>query len=360
MEYRKLGHSGLIVSAVSLGTMQFGKAMNLGSLDQNATNAMVKSALDLGVNFIDTADVYSRGESETLIGNALKGIRQNIVLATKVRLPMSDTDFNHSGATRANIRREIEDSLRRLQTDYVDLYQIHGWDKLTPIEETLRTLDDLVREGKVRYIGLSNYFAWQAAVALGIQHEEHLERFVTAQLYYSLVGRGLENGWMQFAEYADLGILVWSPLAGGYLSGKYKRGEKAPSDTRFGGSGQFVPFDEAQGERTLDVLRKVSERHQVSPARAAIAWTLGRPCVSSVIVAARTIPHLHDNIAAVDLKLSSEDLAELDRVSDPGIPYPKWMVLQLNEGEDPRPKVLDPEKYKNGGPWQDLRVKKRW
>lgn len=233
-------------------------------------------------------------------------------------------------------------------------------DKVTPIEETLRTLDDLVHEGKVRYLGLSNYFAWQAAVALGIQHEEHLERFVTAQLYYSLIGRGLENGWMDFAAYSDLGILVWSPLAGGYLSGKYKRGEHAASGTRFADAGQFVPFDEAQGERTLDALRKVADRHHVSPARAAIAWTLGRPCVSSVIVAARTIAHLHDNIAAVDLKLTPEDVAELDRDSDPGMPYPKWMVLQLNEGEDIRPKVLDPKKYANGGPWQDLRGKKKW
>ncbi len=359
MEYRRLGHSGLIVSAVSLGTMQFGRGMNMGNLDQDATNVMVKSAIDQGINFIDTADVYSRGESERLVGNALKGIRQNIVLATKVRLPMSDTDFNHSGATRVNIRREIEDSLRRLQTDYVDLYQVHGWDNNTPIEETLRTLDDLVREGKVRYIGLSNYFAWQAAVALGIQHEEHLERFVTAQLYYSLVGRGLENDWMDFAAYADLGILVWSPLAGGYLSGKYKPGEHAQSGTRFAESGQFVPFEEAGGERILDVLRKVAQRHQVSPARSAIAWTLGRPCVSSVIVAARTVAHLQDNIAAVDLKLPSQDISELDQVSDPGIPYPKWMVLQLNEGEDPRPKVLDPKKYVDGGPWQDLRGRKK-
>ncbi len=340
--------------------MQFGKAMNLGSLDQNETTAMIKSALDQGVNFLDTADVYSRGESETLIGNTLRGIRMSVVLATKVRLPMSDTDFNHSGATRVNIRREIEDSLRRLQTDYIDLYQIHGWDKVTPIEETLRTLDDLVREGKVRYIGLSNYFAWQAAVALGIQHEEHLERFVTAQLYYSLVGRGLENGWMQFAEYADLGILVWSPLAGGYLSGKYKRGEHAASGTRFADAGQFVPLDEVQGERTLDALRTVAERHEVSPARAAISWTLGRPCISSVIIAARTIAHLQDNIAAVNLTLTPEDIAELDHASDPGTPYPKWMVLQLNEGEDPRPKVLDPKKYNNGGPWPDLRGRKKW
>jgi aryl-alcohol dehydrogenase-like predicted oxidoreductase len=166
MKYRKLGNSGLIVSAVGLGTMQFGKAMNVGQLDQQAATEMIKFALDYGINFIDTADVYSRGESETLIGNALKGIREDIVLATKVRLPMSDTNFNRSGSTRVNIMRGVESSLRRLQTDYIDLYQVHGWDSNTPLEETLRTLDDLVRQGKVRYIGLSNYLAWQAAAAL--------------------------------------------------------------------------------------------------------------------------------------------------------------------------------------------------
>lgn len=358
MEYRRLGHSGLIVSSVSLGTMQFGNGMNLGNLDQEETNKMVKFAIDRGINFIDTADVYSRGESETLVGNALKGIRQEIVLATKVRLPMSDRHFNHSGATRVNICREIEGSLRRLQTDYIDLYQVHGWDKETPIEETLRTLDDLVREGKVRYIGLSNYFAWQAAVALGIQHEEHLERFVTAQLYYSLVGRGLENGWIDFAGYTDLGILVWSTLAGGYLSGKYKLGQQAPRGTRFGEAGKFVPVDETKGEAILQTLREVAKRHDATPPRVAIAWTLSRPAISSVIIAARTLPHLEDNISAVELKLTAEDLLELDSASDPGVPYPKWMVLQLNEAEDPRPKVLRPEEYADGGSWKDLRGRK--
>ncbi len=358
MEYRKLGHSGLIVSSVSLGTMQFGSGMNLGNLDQKATDEMVGFAVDRGINFVDTADVYSRGESETLVGNALKGIRQEMVLATKVRLPMSDHHFNHSGATRVNIRREIEDSLRRLQTDYIDLYQVHGWDKETPIEETLRTLDDVVREGKVRYIGLSNYFAWQAAVALGIQHEEHLERFVTAQLYYSLVGRGLENDWIDFAAYADIGILVWSTLAGGYLSGKYKRGQTAPAGTRFGEAGKFVPVDEIRGEEILEALRKVAGRHDATPARVAIAWTLSRPAISSVIIAARTLPHLEDNISAVDLKLTAEDINELDKASDPGVPYPRWMVLQLNEAEDPRPKVLHPERYTSREVWQDLRGRK--
>jgi aryl-alcohol dehydrogenase-like predicted oxidoreductase len=359
MEYRKLGHSGLIVSAVSLGSMQFGQGMNMGNLDQNATNEMVKAALDLGVNMIDTADVYSRGESETLLGNTLKGIRQDIVLATKVRLPMSDTQFNHSGATRVNMLREVEDSLRRLQTDYIDLYQLHGWDSNTPLEETLRTLDDLVRQGKVRYIGLSNYLAWQAAVALGIQHEQRLERFITAQMYYSLVGRDLEYEWMSFAEYSDLGILVWSPLAGGYLSGKYRQDQPAPAGTRFAEAGQFVPFDEARGERILETLRKVAGKYQASPASIAIAWMLSRPAICSVIVAGRSLDHLRDNIRAVDLKLAPEDIAALDQVSDPGVPYPKWMVLQLDQAEDPRPKVLDPDRFRNGGPWRDLRGRKR-
>ena len=359
MEYRKLGNSGVIVSAVALGTMQFGQGMNMGRLDQRATSEMVKFAMDHGINFIDTADVYSRGESETLIGHALKGIREEVVLATKVRLPMSDANFNKSGATRVNILRGVESSLLRLQTDHIDLYQVHGWDSNTPMEETLRTLDDLVRQGKVRYIGLSNYYSWQAAVALGVQREQHLEKFVTAQMYYSLVGRDLEHDWIPFAEYANLGILVWSPLAGGYLSGKYEPDHPASAGTRFAEAGQFVPVDEERGTRVLQAVRKVADRHAVSPARVAIAWALSRPAISSVIIAARTLAHLEDNIRAIDLKLKAEDLAALDETSDPGVPYPKWMVLQLDQAEDPRPKVLEPHRFVDGGPWQDLRSRKR-
>ncbi len=359
MEYRKLGHSGLIVSALALGTMQFGRGMNMGNLDRDATRAMIAFALDHGINMIDTADVYSRGESETLVGHALEGIRQEIVLATKVRLPMSDNHLNHSGATRVNILREVEDSLRRLRTDYIDLYQLHGWDSLTPLEETLRALDDLVRQGKVRYIGLSNYLAWQAAVALGVQHEQHLERFVTAQMYYSLVGRDLEHEWIPLAEYADIGILVWSPLAGGYLSGKYRPDKAAPAGTRFAEAGPFVLVDEARGTRILQALGQVAERHNISSARAALAWTVRRPMVSSVIIAGRTVAQLEDNIHAVDVELTPDDMAELDRASDPGVPYPKWMVLQLDQAEDPRPKALDPARFAGGGPWRDLRGRKK-
>ena len=224
MKYRKLGNTGLIVSQVALGSMQFGGKMNVGNLGQEATTKMVKLALDRGINFIDTADVYSLGESETLLGNALKGIREEIVLATKVRLPMSD-NFNRSGATRVNIMRGIESSLKRLQTDYIDLYQVHGWDSNTPLEETLRTLDDLVRQGKVRHIGLSNLMSWQAATAVMLQERMGLEKYVTAQMYYSLVGRGLEYEFQSFAQYHNIGILVWSPLAGGFLSGQVQPGQ---------------------------------------------------------------------------------------------------------------------------------------
>lgn len=354
MKYRRLGTTGLIVSELSLGTMQFGKAMNMGGLDQQATTDMVKFALDRGINFIDTADVYSLGESETLLGNALKGLREELVLATKVRLPMSD-NVNRSGATRVNIMRGIESSLKRLQTDYIDLYQVHGWDSNTPLEETVRALDDLVRQGKVRYVGLSNYLSWQAATAVQLQDRMNLEKFATAQMHYSLVNRGLEHEFQSFAEYYNVGLLVWSPLAGGFLSGKYSRNAPAPEGTRFAEAGQFVPFDRERGYDIVEVLKKVAERHGCSPARVALAWVLAKPAVSSVIIAGRKTEHLEDNIAASDLELTDEDMAELDAVSDPGTPYPKWMVLQLDVAEDPRPKTLYPERYADGGPWEDLR-----
>ena len=355
MKYRKLGNTGLIVSEVALGTMQFGGKMNMGNLGQEDTTRMVKFALDKGINFIDTADVYSRGESETLVGNALRGARQEIVLATKFRLPMSE-NFNRSGATRVNIMREVEDSLRRLQTDYIDLYQVHGWDSNTPLEETLRTLDNVVRQGKVRYIGLSNFMAWQAATAVMLQRHLGLEKYVTAQMYYSLVGRGLEYEFQSFAEYHNIGILVWSPLAGGFLSGKYSRTNSAPAGTRFAEAGSFVPFDKDRGYRVVELLKEVADRYGASPARVALSWVLGRPAVSSVIVAARKVEQLEDNIGAVDLRLSDEEVRLLDAASDPGVPYPKWMVLQLDTAEDPRSKILHPQRYADGGPWKDLRL----
>src|ERR1700682_3404100 len=311
MKYRKLGNTGLIVSELALGTMQFGGKMNMGNLGQQDTTRMVKLALDKGINFIDTADVYSLGESETLVGNAVKCVRAEIVLATKVRLPMSE-NLNRSGATRVNIMREVEGSLQRLQTDYIDLYQGHGWDSNTPLEETLRTLDDLVGQGKVRYIGLSNLMSWQAATAVMLQERLGLEKYVTAQMYYSLVGRGLEHEFQSFAEYHNIGILVWSPLAGGFLSGKYSRDNPPPIGSRFADAGQFVPFDREMGYPVVDAIKDVAARHGASPAQVAIAWVLSRPAVSSVIVAGRKADQLEDNIRAVELLLSDDEVRQLD------------------------------------------------
>lgn len=349
MIYRKLGNSGLIVSALALGTMQFG-GKGLGNLGQKETDSMVKLALDHGINFIDTADMYARGESETLVGNALKGIREEVVLATKVRLPMSDTNFNNAGTTRVNIMREIDASLRRLKTEYVDLYQVHSWDSNTPLEETLRALDDLVRQGKVRYIGLSNYLAWQAAEALGLQQREHLNRYITAQLYYSLVGRGVEHEWLSLAGYHNIGILVWSPLAGGFLAGKYDRNKPAPQGSRFAEAGRFVPFDTEYGYRVVDAVKDVAKRHNASAAQVSLAWLLARPMVSSVIIAARTNERLEENIRSAELNLTAEDFAQLDKASATETPYPTWMVFQHDQVEDVRARVLEPARFANGAP----------
>jgi aryl-alcohol dehydrogenase-like predicted oxidoreductase len=264
-------------------------------------------------------------------------------------------NFNRSGATRVNIMREVEASLRRLQADYIDLYQVHGWDSNTPLEETLRTLNDLVRQGKARYIGLSNLMSWQAATAVMLQEHLGLEKYVTAQMYYSLVGRELEYEFQSFAEYHKIGILVWSALAGGFLSGKYGRNDPAPAGTRFADAGQFVPFDKEKGYRVVGTLIETAKRHDARPACVALAWVLGRPAISSVIVAARKPEHLEDNIRAVDLQLSAEDVRLLDAASDPGVPNPKWMVLQLDTAEDPRPRVLHPAKSAEDGRWKDLR-----
>ena len=358
MKYRKLGNTGLIVSEVALGSTQFGGKMNMGNLGQEETTRMVKQAIDRGINFIDTADVYSLGESETLLGNALKGIREEIVLATKVRLPMG-ANFNRSGATRVNIMREIDDSLRRLQTALHRSVPGTWMGQQHALGGNAADARRSGAAGKVRYLGLSNLMSWQAATAIMQQERLGLEKYVTAQMYYSLVGRELEYEFQSFAEYHSIGVLVWSPLAGGFLSGKYSRTNPAPSGTRFAEAGQFVPFDKEMGYRVVDALNQVASRSGASPARVAIAWLLARPAVSSVIIAARKAEQLDDNISAVDLELSGEDIRLLDAASDPGIPYPKWMVLQLDTAEDPRSKVLHPERYANGGGWKDLRRERK-
>jgi aryl-alcohol dehydrogenase-like predicted oxidoreductase len=357
MKYRKLGNTGLIVSEVALGTMQFGGKMNMGNLGQEDTTRMVKLALDRGINFIDTADVYSLGESETLVGNALKGMREEIVLATKVRLPMSE-NLNRSGATRVNIMREVEGSLRRLQTDYIDLYQVHGWDSNTPLEETLRTLDDLVRQGKVRYIGLSNLMSWQAATAVMLQERLGLgkirdgtdvlqPRRPGSRVRVPVVRRVPQH------RYSGL-----EPAGRRIPERQVQPHQPAPAGTRFAEAGQFVPFDKEMGYRVVDVLKEVAGRHDAKPGPCGAAWVLGRPAVSSVIVAARKAEQLEDNIRAVDLRLSDEDVRLLDAA--------RIRAFRIRSGwsfnSTPRKtRVRKPvsRALRGGGPWKDLRGS-RW
>ncbi|MFI7612062.1 aldo/keto reductase [Nonomuraea terrae] len=331
MKYRLLGRTGVWVSEISLGTMTFGGKEHPvyrthGALGQEEVDRLVGTALDAGINFIDTADVYADGESEELLGRAIGQRRRDVVLATKLIAPVGPGP-NDQGLSRLHVMRALEDSLRRLNTDYIDLYQIHNHDHLTPIEETLSALDDAVRQGKVRYIGSSNLSAWQISKALGVSALHDQAKFVANQAYYSLLSRDAERDLVPMAEDAGLSLTVWQPLAGGFLTGKFDRGGATtePDSRRALNGFDFVPFDEEKGFQVLDVLRAVAARHDVSPARVAIAWLLAQRAVTSVIVGARKLEQLTDNIAAVDLTLTEQDLAELDEVSRSPLAYPNWI-----------------------------------
>ena len=291
-------------------------------MDQDSVGEMVGRALDGGINFIDTADVYSAGESETMVGRALKGCRQDVVLATKVRGRMGEGP-NDVGLSRLHIMEAVEASLTRLDTDYIDLYQIHRADPLTHIEDTLRALDDLVKQGKVRYVGCSNLVAWQLMKALGISRAEGLERFKCTQSYYSLAGRELEREMLPLLEDQGVGLLVWSPLAGGFLSGKFKRGQNAAEGRR--ASFDFPPIDKEQGYDIVEVMGEIAEGHEASVAQIALAWVLANPAVTSVIIGARKMSQLEDNLGAVELTLSEDELTALNEVSRFDPEYPAWM-----------------------------------
>jgi aryl-alcohol dehydrogenase-like predicted oxidoreductase len=331
VKYRLLGKTGVWVSEISLGTMTFGGKDHpvwgpMGALGQEEANRIVGTALDAGVNFVDTADVYADGESEELLGEALKGRRRDVVLATKLMAPVGPGP-NDQGLTRLHVMRALDDSLRRLQTDYIDLYQIHNYDRLTPMEETLSALDDAVRQGKVRYIGASNLAAWQMSKALGISALHNGAKFVANQINYSLLSRDAERDLVPQSEDEGVSLTVWQPLAGGFLTGKFDRGgATTDQESRRAKNGyDFVPFDEEQGHKVLDVVRSVAERHEVSPARVSIAWLLAQRAVTSVIVGARKLDQLTDNIAAGDLTLTDQDLTELDQVSRLPVAYPNWI-----------------------------------
>jgi len=335
MKYRQLADTGVFVSELCLGAMTFGGVGQIweviGGLDQTAVNAIVHRALDGGINFIDTADVYSAGESEVMTGKALAGRRQDVVIATKVRGRMGKGP-NQVGLSRLHIMQAVDASLERLGTDYIDLYQIHRFDPLTALDDTLRALDDLVRAGKVRYIGCSNLPPWYLMKALAVSREQRLERFKCTQSYYSLAGRELEREMIPLLKDQGLGLLVWSPLAGGFLSGKFTRdgGDETARRARF----DFPPVNKEKGFAILDGLTAVALAHGATVPQVALAWILANDAVTSVIIGARKTAQLDDNLKSVELTLSPDEVKALDEASKLAVEYPAWMDAL---GSDRRP-----------------------
>jgi aryl-alcohol dehydrogenase-like predicted oxidoreductase len=327
MRYRQLGWCGLRVSVLTMGTMTFGGKggfASVGSTGVEDARRQVDQCLDAGVNLIDTANVYSGGLSEEICGQVLEGRRDQVLVATKARMPMGDGP-NDAGLSRHHLITQCEASLRRLRTDRIDLYQVHEWDGQTPLEETLQALDDLVRAGKVRYVGCSNYAGWQLMKALGIADREGLGRFCSQQIHYTLQAREAEYELVPIAIDQSLGVLVWSPLAGGLLSGKYRRGRPDPEQSRLLSGWDEPPVrDQDKLYDVVEVLVEVAMAHGASPAQVALAWLLERPAVTSVIIGARTTEQLLDNLGAADLSLTADELARLDQVSRPPLLYPYW------------------------------------
>ncbi len=332
MKYRLLANTGIYVSELCLGAMTFGGTgvfKAIGALGQEEADALVHRSLDVGVNFFDTANVYSVGQSEEMLGKALGARRPDVIVATKVRGRMGEGP-NQIGLSRVHIMQECDASLRRLGTDYIDLYQIHGHDPETDIQETLGALNDLVRAGKVRYIGCSNLTAWQLMKALGISRQQGLAEFISTQSYYSIAGRELEREIIPLIDDQGLGLLPWSPLAGGFLSGKFTRdGEDDPDARRT--TFHFPPIDKTRAYVIIDVMREVATAHEASVAQIALAWLLHQPAVTSIIIGAKRIKQLDDNLSSVDVTLTDAELERLNTVSALAVEYPGWMqILQTD------------------------------
>lgn len=330
MRYTRLGDTGLIVSRLAFGTMTFGsdsRLPNVYKVDQENAQTMVDKSFEAGINFFDTADGYAGGQSEEMLGRALGTRRQDVVVATKVGFRSGDP-VTQAGLSRRHILFSCEQSLKRLNTDYIDLYILHKEDPYTPLEETLEVMNDLVRAGKVRYIGFSNWPAWKAASAVQMQKSRGWARFCSGQMYYSLVGRDVEHDIVPFMEHAKLGMTVWSPLAGGFLSGKYTRETVADSEDRLAVF-DFLPTDKEPGFKVVDRLREIARSHNASVAQAALAWLLAKPVVSSIIVGASKLHQLEDNLKAVEVKLSALEISELDDMTKPPVLYPHWFNQNL-------------------------------
>jgi aryl-alcohol dehydrogenase-like predicted oxidoreductase len=338
MEYRQLGRSGLRVSTITLGTMGFGGkgwASTVGKIDVAGARRQIALARDAGVNMIDTADVYSNGLSEEILGEAIGADRDQMLIATKVRLPMGDGP-NDAVLSRHHIVRSVEGSLRRLGTDHIDLYQVHEWDGQTPLEETLAALDDLVRWGKVRYIGCSNFAAWHMMKSLWVADRKGLTPFVSNQLHYSIQTRDIENEIVPAAIDHGIGILVWSPMVGGLLSGKYRRGVEPPASSRHvEGWGEPPVYDTEKLYDIVEDLIAIGDGHNASPGQVALAYALAKPAITSLIVGARTEEQLTENLAAADVRLSESDIDALDRISAQQLPYPFWHHLNAADRLSP-------------------------
>jgi aryl-alcohol dehydrogenase-like predicted oxidoreductase len=336
MRNRKFGNTGLFVSELCLGTMTFGEGgiwTNIGGLQQADADKLVGRALDAGINFIDTADVYADGSSEIMTGQALKNLkvpRENVVVATKIHGETGTKGINSRGASRYHIIDGVKASLKRLQLDHIDLYQLHGFDQATPMEEALRALDTLVRHGHVRYIGVSNWAAWQIAKALGISERLGLARFESLQAYYTIAGRDLEREIVPMLKSENVGLMVWSPLAGGLLSGKYKR-DGSSSEQGRRTNFQFPPVNMDRAYDCIDAMTKMAEAKGATVAQIALAWLLHQKVVTSVIIGAKRVEQLDDNIAATQVKLNEDELAALDEVSQLASEYPGWMFARQGE-----------------------------
>jgi len=329
MKYNLLGNTGLKVSELCLGTMTFGgRGMwtAIGTMPQDEVNQLVKTSVDAGINFIDTANIYSEGLSEKMTGQAIRDLglnRNDLVIATKVRGAMG-TGPNNSGLSRKHILQQADESLKRLNMDYIDLYQIHGFDPITPLEETLDALDALVKSGKVRYIGCSNLAAWHIMKALGISAQQHLAKFVSLQAYYTIAGRDLERELVPMLLDQKIGLMVWSPLAGGFLSGKYSRNASTEEGRRV--NFDFPPVNKDKAFDIIDVMQEIASAKGITVAQIALAWLLHQPVVTSVIIGAKKQEQLLDNLKATEVKLTAEELAKLDAVSKLAPEYPGWMI----------------------------------
>ena len=338
MQYSRLGNSGLIVSRLAFGAMTFGKGQGpfaeVSKVDAELADRMIGRALDAGVNHFNTANGYTGGQSEQMLAKALGAKRKDVVISTKVGF-RTDPAMLHQGLSRQNILASCDDSLKRLDTDYIDIYLVHRVDVNTPIEETVSALEALVQAGKVRYVGFSNWSAWMAAKAVGIQNKLGASQFRAAELYYSLVGRDFEHDLEPFCRDAGIGVMVWSPLAGGLLSGKYTR-ENPKGDGGRLSSLDFIPHDKDRAYTILDELHAIAKEHQASPAQVSLAWLLTKPTVASVLVGANKFPQLEDNLAAVDLKLSEDEVKKLDEMSATASPYPNWFI-----GRTQDPQVME-------------------